>query len=402
MVTTATVDPPRAGPVVSAAMTALSRALRQVAVEDVAAADDVTLGERLHQLRRIAGALDGEFARTLAVFDARAAGRADGAASTQAWLRWRTRLHPREAHQRVVVARALGDLPATAGALADGTVSHGHAAVIASTAADVGPEHARTAEPILLEAARTMDPGALRKLATRIRYAVDADGVLGDAEKAFERRRLHLSSTFGGMVALDGLFDPESGAILMAALTAMSAPRPTRDPRCPAQARADALVELARRALDRGELPEQSGERPHLAVTVDLASLRDVAGAPPAELDWTGPIPAETARRIACDAGVSRVLMAGKGQVLDVGRATRIVPAAVRKALAVRDGGCRFPGCHRPPPFTDAHHIISWLDGGVTALDNLILLCRFHHRWVHERRWHIRLDRSGDAEIRPP
>ncbi|HEY2175596.1 MAG TPA: DUF222 domain-containing protein [Mycobacteriales bacterium] len=400
--TTATVDPPHVAPIVSAGMTALARALRQVAVEDVASVDDVTLGERLGELRRIAGALDGEFARTLAVFDARAAGRADGAASTQAWLRWRTRLHPREAHQRVAVARALGDLPATAGALADGTVSHGHAAVIASTAADVGPEHARVAEPILLEAARTMDPGSLRRLATRIRYAADADGVLGDAEKVFARRRLHLSSTFGGMVVLDGLFDPESGATLMAALTAMSAPRRVDDPRSAAQAKADALVELARRALDRGELPEQSGERPHLVVTVDLTSLRGNAGAPPAELDWTGPIPAETARRIACDAGVSRVLMAGKGQVLDVGRTTRIVPAAVRKALAVRDGGCRFPGCFRPPPFTDAHHIVSWLHGGATALDNLILLCRFHHRWVHERRWHIRLDRDGGAEIRPP
>jgi hypothetical protein len=204
------------------------------------------------------------------------------------------------------------------------------------------------------------------------------------------------------MVVLDGLFDPESGATLMAALMAMSAPRRVGDPRSAAQAKADALVELARRALDRGELPEQSGERPHLAVTVDLTSLRGDAGAPPAELDWTGPIPGETARRIACDAGVSRVLMAGKGQVLDVGRTTRIVPAAVRKALAVRDGGCRFPGCFRPPPFTDAHHIVSWLDGGATALDNLILLCRFHHRWVHERRWHIHLDRDGDAEIRPP
>ena len=386
----------------SAGLAALSCAVERLALDDLDDWGDGALGGRLQELRRVAAALDGEFARTLAVFDERAAGQSDGAASTQAWLRWRTRLHPREAHQRVAVARALTDLAATAGALADGTVSHAHAAVIASAAADLGPDHARVAEPILLEAARSMDPGALRRLATRIRYAVDPAGSQLDAEKAFDRRRLHISSTFGGLVAIDGLLDPEGGATLLAALTAMSAPRRVGDPRSAAQARADAMVDLARRALDAGDLPEQSGERPHLTVTIDLAGLRGDDGAPPAELGWTGPISAEAARRIACDAGVCRVLMAGKSQVLDVGRTTRVVPAATRKALAVRDGGCRFPGCFRPPPFTDAHHITSWLDGGVTALDNLMLLCRFHHRWVHERRWHVRLDSDGGVEFRPP
>ncbi len=387
---------------VNGSLAAVSGAVGRLALDDLEGCGDVALGARLHELRRVAAALDGEFARTLAVFDARAAGQADGAASTQAWLRWRTRLHPREAHQRVAVARALADLQATAGALAAGTVSHGHAAVIASTAADVGPAYARAAEPILLEAARTMDPGALRRLAMRIRHAVDAEGAVADAERAFKRRRLHISSTFGGLVAIDGLLDPEGGATVIAAPTAMSTPRPVGDPRSPAQARADAMVELARRALDSGDLPEQSGERPHLTVTVDLAGLRGDDGTRPAELGWTGPISAEAARRIACDAGVCRVLMTGKSQVLDVGRTTRVVPTATRKALAVRDGGCRFPGCFRPPPFTDAHHIISWLDGGVTALDNLVLLCRFHHRWVHERRWRIRVDPDGSVEVRPP
>lgn len=396
------VEPADEPPVVSAGVAALSRAVRLAALDDVAGYGDAALGDRLRELQRIADALDGEMSRTLAVFDGRGGGCSDGAVSTQAWLRWRMRLHPGEAHQRVAVARGLGGLPATAAALAGGEISQRHAAVIVQTATDVGPAAARSAEPILLEAAHHIDPGALRRLAARIRHAVDADGAVADGEKAFERRRLHVSSTYGGMVALDGLFDPESGATVVAALTALSAPRPPGDPRSPAQARADALVDLARRALDRGDLPEQSGEKPHLTVTVDLAALRRAEGAPSAELLWAGPITAEAARRIACDAGVSRMLMAGRGQVLDVGRTTRVVPTALRKALAVRDGGCRFPGCFRPPPFTDAHHIVSWLDGGATALDNLVLLCRFHHRWVHERGWRIRLDADSGADVRPP
>jgi 5-methylcytosine-specific restriction endonuclease McrA len=136
--------------------------------------------------------------------------------------------------------------------------------------------------------------------------------------------------------------------------------------------------------MDGANRPQVAGERPHLTVTLDLESLERRAGRR-CELDDAGRISAEDARRVACDASVSRVITAGESAPLEIGRRSPVVPAAIRRAVVVRDGGCRFPGCDRPPGWSDAHHVVHWADGGATALDNLVLLCRPHHRLVHER-----------------
>jgi hypothetical protein len=120
-----------------------------------------------------------------------------------------------------------------------------------------------------------------------------------------------------------------------------------------------------------------------VVVTVDLESLTRKLGKR-SELEDTGPITPEMARRLACDAGVSRVLTKGASEPLDVGRKTPAVPSGMRRALVVRDGGCRFPDCGRPQAWCDAHHVEHWADGGETALENLVLLCRRHHRAVHQ------------------
>jgi hypothetical protein len=127
------------------------------------------------------------------------------------------------------------------------------------------------------------------------------------------------------------------------------------------------------------------------------------AGKParPCELAHTGPIPPETVRRIACDAAVSRVMTMGRSEPLDVGRRTPVVPAAIRRAVIVRDGSCRFPGCDRPPPWCDAHHVVHWADGGHTALSNLVLLCRRHHRMVHEGGFRLKMTDGGPAFRNP-
>jgi hypothetical protein len=117
-------------------------------------------------------------------------------------------------------------------------------------------------------------------------------------------------------------------------------------------------------------------------VTIDLDSLEGRLGRR-CELDDAGPITAETARQWACDAGVTRVIVDAASQPLDVGRRTKVVPPPLRRAVAVRDGGCRFPGCDRPTGWCDTHHVRHWADGGPTALDNLVLLCRPHHRSIH-------------------
>jgi hypothetical protein len=116
-------------------------------------------------------------------------------------------------------------------------------------------------------------------------------------------------------------------------------------------------------------------------VTLDLDALEGRAGR--SELVDAGPVTPDIARRIACDAKVSRVITDGGSQPLEVGRSTKVVPPPIRRAVTVRDRGCRFPGCGRPPDWCDAHHVMHWADGGETGLANLVLLCRPHHRLVH-------------------
>src|SRR5439155_1652849 len=122
---------------------------------------------------------------------------------------------------------------------------------------------------------------------------------------------------------------------------------------------------------------------PHLTVRLDLEALQGRAGRS-CELDDGGGITPEAARRLACDAQVVRVITRGRSEPLDVGRRTPVVPASLRRALTVRDGGCTFPGCDRPPSWCDAHHVRCWADGGETKLGNLALLCRRHHGVTHE------------------
>jgi hypothetical protein len=192
------------------------------------------------------------------------------------------------------------------------------------------------------------------------------------------------------MVSVDGLLDPESGSLLLTALSAASGRRGPDDHRSAPQRRADALVEVCQHALDTGAEPHQGGVRPHLLVTAPLSALTGTATSATEsgpEAAWTGPLTAVATRRIACDASVTRIVLEPDSLPLDVGRSTRTVPPHLRHALLVRDGGCVAEGCDRPPAWTEAHHVVHWAEGGATALDNLVLLCRAHHRTVHEGDW---------------
>src|SRR5436190_64623 len=147
------------------------------------------------------------------------------------------------------------------------------------------------------------------------------------------------------MVRVDGDLDPETGETLLTALGAVldseARSRTEEDHRTPAQRRADALGEVCRQWLDRGNRPNVGGERPHMTVTVDVDAL---ASDGDAELDRSGPVAGTIARRIACDASIMRVVMAGRSEPLDVGRRTPVIPPSMRRAVIVRDRGCRFPG----------------------------------------------------------
>ncbi|GAA4697011.1 hypothetical protein GCM10023215_38910 [Pseudonocardia yuanmonensis] len=150
-------------------------------------------------------------------------------------------------------------------------------------------------------------------------------------------------------------------------------------------------------------LPVEGGTRPQGTVTISLHDLRH-AGAGLLEFGdgpARGVIRAEDARRLACDAGVIPVLLGSGGQPFDVGRKHRVVPHALRRALAARDGGCAFPGCGMPAQWCEGHHLRPWVDGGETSLGNTVLLCARHHRLIHRGEWTVTVD-GGIPSFPPP
>jgi hypothetical protein len=154
-------------------------------------------------------------------------------------------------------------------------------------------------------------------------------------------------------------------------------------------------MQIVQTAADHRLLSVVGGERPHLHVVVDPrgAAGPTAVGSVPGRLGHTGDNPTllhpAGVARIACDAQLTPLLLDPHGIVTDLGRARRLFSPQQRRLLAARDGGCRFPGCDRPPAHTDAHHVQPWLDGGPTDAGNALLLCRYHHRQVHEGGWRI-------------
>jgi hypothetical protein len=294
-------------------------------------------------------------------------------------------------------------MPLTREAMAAGEVSSSSVRLLCA-AREKQPEAFPRHEEVLLEAARSLPVGQLRRAVAYWEQAVDSERSLEEGERAFERRRLHVSQTLNGMVRVDGDLDPECGETLMTALRAVLDPASrspvAEDPRTMPQRRADALGEICRGWLDSGRQGSVAGERPHITVTVDLRTLQDDA-AGRSELDLTGPIHPEAVRRIACDASVARVITRGPSEPLDIGRRSPVVRAPLRRAVVARDRTCRFPGCDRPHPWCDAHHVRHWAKGGPTALANLVLLCRRHHRLIHEGGFRMRVDRGSLVFWRP-
>jgi hypothetical protein len=382
-------------------VSSLRSAVEELAGEDLGCISDEVLEADLVEIDRVGHALEAERLRRLAVLDRRGCFRRDGLLSTTGWLVARCRMRWGKARERVRMARALEQMPETQAALAAGEVSYSQVRLLVS-AHDAHPETFSEHEGTLVEAARTLTVRDLQTAVAYWRQALDWDQSLTEDNEIYDRRRLYVSRTFGGMVRIDGDLDPEGGETVMVALRALGDPvaRDPADERNAAQRRADALVEICRRLLDGGDVPLTGGERPHVTVTVDLEVLQGRAGGR-CELGSGEVVHPETARRLACDASVGRIITRGGSEPLDVGRRTRVVPAALRRALVVRDGGCRFPGCGRPHRWCDAHHIWHWVDGGPTSLNNLTLLCRRHHRLIHDHGFSIHKESATLRFARP-
>jgi Zn finger protein HypA/HybF involved in hydrogenase expression len=324
--------------------------------------------------------------------------------STASGLRHRTRLPSGPTSDLVRTARALGAvLPASETALGSGEITVQHARTIARTArlVEARTDQAKRSEAVaqvervMLDVGRAVDAGSLHGFATRVRQVVDPDGALRDANQAHERRWLSASKTIDGMVAIDGLLEADAGALVLTALAAATSPPAADDHRNAGQRRADALVDICGVSLDHGRLRSSGTVRPHLLVTAPLQTLSarprdpDIRTTEVGEVSWTGPLSDQAVQRLGCDATVTRMLLDAESLPLDVGRSTRTVPAHLRQALVVRDRGCVAEGCDRPVAWTEAHHVVHWAEGGRTALDNLVLLCRSHHRKVHDDGWHF-------------
>ncbi|MEX0754145.1 MAG: DUF222 domain-containing protein [Actinomycetota bacterium] len=355
---------------------------------------DAVIEEDFAELQRTVELLEAERLRRLAEIDRRHLYERDGHLSSVAWLAARFKVAWGVARDSVRTARALEEMPETRQALDAGDLSLSGVRVLV-TARDTDPEAFRESEKQLVDAARIHSMHDLKRVTAYWREAAEREQAAQGEDKLRERRRLHASVTLLGMVRVDGDLDPETGELFLTALRAIldaeSRAPGDSDERTPAQRRADAVGELSRQWLDLADRPTVAGERPHVTVTVGTEALKrtspasgapdDIPGA--SELDHTGPVHPEIARRLACDASISRVVMAGPSEPLDVGRRTPIVPPAMRRAVVVRDRHCRFPGCDRPHTWCDAHHAVHWADGGPTAVPNLLLLCRRHHRMVH-------------------
>ena len=313
--------------------------------------------------------------------------------STTAWLRHSCRMTSREACGTVKAARALANMPMVADAAVAGTIVTSGAKLLARTR-DRHPEEFAIHEESFTDMAKHLDPADLRGAVSEWEQDVDFEEALADAQHDADNRELFFNQSYRGEWDIHGRFGAADGHVINTALRGhiQRSNLDRDDNRSFYERLADAEVAIHKFWLDHNTAVETSGgEKPHITVTIPLDILTRTTRQHP-ELDGYAIDPA-TLRRWACDAGIVRIVIGSDSQPIDVGRRTRTIPPALRRALDERDGGCVWPGCCAPVSWCDAHHIIHWADGGDTNLDNTQLLCRKHHTRTH---------RSEDARPSEP
>ena len=300
------------------------------------------------------------------------------------WIRFNCHMTAGAAADRVAVGRTMDRMPRSIEGVSEGEIGLAHVSVMARTAEALKD---RFDERPLIEYAREHSPGKFHFFCQHARHAADADGYASDEADQARSRRLSLSTWIDGSMLLSGVLDAFGGGALRAALEPLAHKSGEHDHRQRGQRLADALVELA----------TGGPERASIQVTSSVETLLGLAGAAAADMEFSLPLSGKIVERLACDGNITRVLLDSESTVIDVGRAKRVVSGPARRALNARDGSCRWPGCDRPPSWTAAHHVVHWIHGGSTDLDNLVLLCHRHHWMVHEGKW--QLVRSDDGRM---
>ncbi len=383
--------------------------------------DDAGLPDRVRDIESVSRMVYSVMLDTVAELDSRSIAATAGFRDTKQLLAGMLNLSPTEAGTRVAHAAQLASrrtltgevlaplLPNTAEALAAGEIGPAQVRVITETMgaipAWVSAVERDAAEADLARHARSFHPTSLHKIGQRILGCLDPDGRQPRDEPQPDpgAGELRLWDRRDGRLGLEGYLEPEHRAAVRSLIEQLAAPRPAiagiPDPRSGPQRNADALLEVCGLARAAQDCPSTAGEPPHLTVTIDWEALRTGLGV--ATLDYGTLISASDARRWACDAKIIPVVLGGRSEPLDVGRALRTVPLSVRRALVARDRGCVFPGCDRPPGMCQAHHCRHWIDNGETSVENCVLLCEAHHRHVHHTGWEI-LIHPGHVEFIPP
>jgi hypothetical protein len=263
----------------------------------------------------------------------------------------------------------------------------------------------REAEQALVRGAQQLRVRELHQLGNRIHAYLDPDGTApSDDDNAKPRRELYVRTGTDGRISLRGSLDPETGNLLKEVLSPLAKPRTNektkeKDHRCTAERNGDALADILNLVADSEKLPIQGGERPHLTVTLPWEMLKKQLGQVRAYENLV--LSPEAARRLACDCDLTPIILGTDDEPLNAGRTERLVTKTIRKALIARDKGCAMGGCTRPARWTRAHHIVSWIDGGDTSVDNCVLLCDYHHRQIHHGDWVVRMV-NGIPEFIPP
>lgn len=329
----------------------------------------------------------------------------DGASSSAVWLADATGGTPRAASSTVALGRAMKQVPTLADAVSAGRVGAEHAGAIAR-AADRGVLDTAQLDSLVAEA--TALPAGVFTRHVRAEEARTGQSRLRRDERyARDRRRADWGWTddghfFEGSFRLPRL----DGAVVETALNALTLPDAADTPddarRTPTHRRADAVSQLGRLTLERGETSLVRSVKPHVTVTVPVAMFEPGTDeAPDAAAEAAGAVgtlpdgtllSAAATRRLLCDAAVRRLVLDPAGEPLDVGRATRTWSGAQRAAVAAVDGGCRGPGCDRPFGWTDIHHIRWWRRQGRTSITNGIALCGRCHDLVHHNGWNLSMD----------
>jgi len=381
----------------------LQSALDALAAEGLESMPGPQLLERLAPLLQAQNRIAAEVARTVRECELTGAAEHDGLKSMRSWLVGHALLSPADAGRVVRTGRALEHLPAVAAGFADGSITAAKADQIAQIAT---PERIAAANDqdvdlraIDSDLARLAKVHLHEQVAATVRRYQDALDPDGPEPDPTEGRRLSITRHTDGSRSFGGDLDAVGGEKFEAALESIvQADRPKGDTRTRAQQLADALVQLCDNALASGDLPTLRTVKPHLVVTIDVEDLVDPSKGPgAAQTAFGSTLSAARARWAACDATVTRIVLDPDGQPLDIGRDKRVVPPHIRRAVERRDRHCVFAGCGAPTHWCDVHHLVEWINGGATSLENSALLCERHHTKVHhgftvERdpggRWH--------------